>query len=69
MRGRTIAVHSIVTWKSNQLGEFESGAPASVIGNLPTVASGGVLAVASRFSLDAPVSRSAQPGNVFVTDR
>jgi hypothetical protein len=55
MRGRTIAVHSIVTGKSNQLGEFESGAPASVIGNLPTGASGGVPAVASQFSLDAPV--------------
>jgi hypothetical protein len=49
MHGGTIAVHSIVTGKSNQLGEFESGAPASVIGNLPTVASGGVIAVAASF--------------------
>ncbi len=45
MRGRTIAVHNILSGTSNQLGEFESGTLASFIGVVPTVAAGGVIAV------------------------
>lgn len=47
MRGRTIAVHNILTGTSNQLGEFESGVLASFIGAVPTVVTGGVIALAS----------------------
>ncbi len=49
MRGRTIAVHNILTGTSNQLGEFESGVLASFIGTVPTVVTGGVIAVVSTF--------------------
>lgn len=45
MRGRVIAVHTILTGTSNQLGEFESGALAMFIGAVPTVIFGGVSAI------------------------
>jgi MFS family permease len=45
MRGRVMAVHTIVTGTSNQLGEFESGALASFIGAVPTVVVGGACAI------------------------
>jgi MFS family permease len=45
MRGRVMAVHTILTGTSNQLGEFESGALASLIGAVPTVIFGGVSAI------------------------
>jgi MFS family permease len=45
MRGRVMAVHTILTGTSNQLGEFESGALASFIGAVPTVLFGGVSAM------------------------
>ncbi|MDB5642295.1 MAG: major facilitator superfamily 1 [Hyphomicrobiales bacterium] len=44
MRGRVMAVHTILTGTSNQLGEFESGLLASFIGAVPTVLFGGVSA-------------------------
>jgi hypothetical protein len=47
MRGRVIAVHTILTGTSNQLGEFESGALAMFIGVVPTVVFGGVSAIAA----------------------
>ncbi len=45
MRGRVMAVHTILTGTSNQLGEFESGALASFIGAVPTVLFGGASAI------------------------
>ena len=45
MRGRVIAVHTILTGASNNLGDFESGALASFIGAAPAVIFGGACAV------------------------
>ena len=45
MRGRVMAVHTILTGTSNQLGEFESGVLAALIGAVPTVIFGGVSAI------------------------
>ena len=42
MRGRVSAVHSLFTGTSNQLGEFESGLLAALVGALPAVLVGGV---------------------------
>ena len=45
MRGRVIAVHTIMTGTSNNLGEFESGTLAHFIGAAPAVIVGGAGAV------------------------
>ena len=45
MRGRVIAVHTILTGTSNNLGDFESGTVASFIGAVPAVIVGGVGAI------------------------
>lgn len=45
MRGRVMAVHTILTGTSNQLGEFESGTLAYFIGAVPAVVFGGASAV------------------------
>ena len=42
MRGRVAAVNSVFIGASNELGEFESGAAAAVIGTVPAVVLGGV---------------------------
>jgi MFS family permease len=42
MRGRVSAVNSLFTGTSNQLGDFESGATAALIGTVPSVVLGGV---------------------------
>ena len=42
MRGRVSAVNSMFIGTSNQLGEFESGLTASLIGTVPAVVLGGV---------------------------
>ena len=42
MRGRVSAVHSFFTGTSNQLGEFESGLLAALLGAVPAVLIGGV---------------------------
>ncbi len=47
MRGRVIAVHTILTGTSNQLGDFESGVLARFIGAVPTVVFGGCAALAA----------------------
>lgn len=41
MRGRVMAVHTIIAGTSNQLGEFESGAMAALVGTVPSVVIGG----------------------------
>jgi MFS family permease len=45
MRGRVIAVHTILTGTSNNLGDFESGVVASAIGAVPAVVVGGAGAI------------------------
>jgi MFS family permease len=45
MRGRVSAVNSLLTGASNSLGEFESGAVATLIGAVPTVILGGVASI------------------------
>lgn len=42
MRGRVSAVNSLFIGTSNQLGEFESGVTASLLGTVPAVVAGGV---------------------------
>ncbi len=42
MRGRVAAVNSVFIGASNELGEFESGAVAAVIGTVPAVVVGGI---------------------------
>ena len=42
MRGRVTAVESVFIVASNELGEFESGTLASLIGAVPTVVAGGL---------------------------
>jgi len=42
MRGRVAAVNSIFIGASNQLGEFESGATAALLGPVGSVVVGGV---------------------------
>jgi hypothetical protein len=46
MRGRVSAVNSLFTGTSNQLGDFESGLAAALIGTVPSVVLGGVGTVA-----------------------
>ena len=46
MRGRVSAVHSLFTGTSNQLGAFESGVLAALIGTVPAVLLGGLGTIA-----------------------
>jgi hypothetical protein len=43
MKGRVAAVNSIFVGSSNELGAFESGVAASVMGLIPSVVFGGVM--------------------------
>jgi hypothetical protein len=45
MRGRVSAVNSLCTSTSNQLGQFQSGVTAALIGAIPAVVLGGVAAI------------------------
>ena len=45
MRGRVIAIQSVFTTTSNELGAFESGTLAALIGTVPAVAAGGIIAL------------------------
>jgi hypothetical protein len=42
MRGRVSAVNSVFIGASNQLGEFESGTAAALMGTVPSVVAGGI---------------------------
>jgi hypothetical protein len=42
MRGRVTAVQSVFTTTSNELGAFESGTAAALIGTVPSVVGGGI---------------------------
>jgi len=56
MRGRVSAVHSLFTGTSNQLGAFESGVAAALLGTVPAVLLGGIgtIAVAALWMLFFP---------------
>ncbi|MFN3891239.1 MAG: MFS transporter [Beijerinckiaceae bacterium] len=47
VRGRVLAVHTIVAGTSNELGEFRAGSMAALIGAVPAVLFGGVAAIAA----------------------
>ena len=53
MRGRVAAVNAVFIGTSNEIGEFESGAVASVLGAVRTAALGGVLTVATVLAVSA----------------
>lgn len=59
MRGRVAAVNTVFIGASNELGEFESGALAALIGAVPAVVVGGVgtLAVAALWAWAFPALR------------
>jgi MFS family permease len=59
MRGRVSAVHSLFTGTSNQLGAFESGVAAALLGVVPAVLLGGIgtIAVAGLWMLLFPELR------------
>lgn len=47
MRGRIAAVNSIFIGSSNELGEFESGLAARLLGTMPAAVFGGVMCILS----------------------
>jgi len=59
MRGRVSAVHSLFTGTSNQLGAFESGLVAALLGTVPAVLLGGLgtMAIASLWMILFPELR------------
>ncbi|HSE04571.1 MAG TPA: MFS transporter, partial [Methylomirabilota bacterium] len=59
MRGRVSAVHSLFTGTSNQLGAFEAGVAAALLGAVPAVLLGGLgtIAVAGLWSVLFPELR------------
>jgi MFS family permease len=59
MRGRVSAAHSLFTGTSNQLGAFEAGLVASLVGTVPAVLIGGLgtIAVAALWMLLFPALR------------
>lgn len=61
MRGRVTAIQSVFTTASNELGAFESGTLAALIGTVPAVVAGGVasLAVAALWAHLFPALRNA----------
>ena len=69
MRGRVSAVHSLFTGTSNQLGAFESGLIAALVGTVPSVLLGGIgtIAVAVLWMLLFPellrVRQFEEPGD------
>ncbi len=63
LRGRVMAVENVFISASNQLGAFESGAAAALIGAVPAVVIGGGRDRPRRDRLDAPlpIARAARP--------
>jgi hypothetical protein len=51
MRGRISAVNSIFIGSSNELGEFESGVAAKVLGAFPAAVFGGAVCLLSVFGI------------------
>ena len=65
LRGRIASVNHVFIGASNELGAFESGVAASILGVVPSVVLGGVvtLVVVSGVSIFAPQLRRAGPGS------
>jgi hypothetical protein len=61
MRGRVTAIQSVFTTASNELGAFESGTLAALIGTVPAVVAGGAasLLVAAVCAYVFPALRTA----------
>ena len=59
LRGRVGAVERVFIGGSNELGAFESGVAAALIGAVPAVAIGGVLAIVRRGLLGLAVPAAA----------
>jgi MFS family permease len=69
MRGRVSAVSQLFIGASNELGEFESGATAALMGTVPAVVAGGIgtlLVVAGWMKLFPPLRRVNGFGDVAV---
>jgi hypothetical protein len=66
VRGRVAAVNSIFIGSSNEIGSFESGLAASLMGLVPSVIFGGVmtLIVVSVTAVVAPVLRKLNLSNL-----
>ena len=66
VRGRVAAVNSIFIGSSNEIGSFESGLAASLMGLVPSVIFGGVmtLLVVSVTAVVAPVLRKLNMSNL-----
>ena len=74
MRGRVSAINSVFIGASNQLGEFESGATAALLGPVGSVVLGGIgtllvaaawlklfPSLANRYSMETPVPVEINP--------
>ena len=63
LRGRVNAVEMVFISASNELGAFESGVAAALIGAVPAVVVGGIatIAVAARVVAPVPVARARRP--------
>lgn len=52
MRGRVSAINSIFIGSSNEIGAFESGAAAKLVGLIPSIVLGGAITIAVVFGID-----------------
>ena len=59
MRGRVSAVSMLFIGASNELGEFESGTTAALMGTVPAVVAGGIGTLLVVAALDEAVSAAA----------
>ena len=71
LRGRVNAVEMVFISASNELGAFESGVAAALVGAVPAVVIGGVLTIGDRRRLDAvlPGPRPRRPARRAAADR
>jgi hypothetical protein len=79
LRGRVLAVEMAFISASNELGAFESGLAASIVGAVPAVVGGGVIAIVLALgwgrlfpalrAIDEPSDISPEPGVMVVTNR
>ena len=65
LRGRVTAVESVFISASNQLGAFESGAAAALVGAVPAVIAGGIatIVIAVAWYAPVPAARAASTGS------
>ena len=63
VRGRVGSVEAVFIGASNQLGAFESGTAAALLGTIPSVVAGGAITIAIALSWTKlfPVAREARP--------